>query len=64
MPSSEKEEHLSDEADVGLYKIHPTSSTYAEALVAFVRFVNWQRFSVLTMANANTFFNEVHVQLL
>lgn len=44
-----------------LFGIHPTSATYAQAVVAFVREFGWQRFSVLT--EGGDFFNSVRCDL-
>ena len=43
------------------YRIHPTSKFYAQALVAFIRRIEWQRFSVLSngRGGGRTFFSDV-----
>ena len=40
-----------------LFGVHPSSDTYAQAVVTFVRQFGWQRFSILTEGGA--FFDSV-----
>lgn len=50
-----------DRKNGSLYRLHPTSNTYTQAVLAFVRQFNWQRFSVLTRGGG--FFDEVCLYL-
>ena len=51
-------EEGSYEGDGGLFRVHPSPDTYAQAVITFVREFGWQRFSVLT--KGGQFFEQVY----